>query len=257
MKRAISALAIVILVALSLFGCSGKDGAPGAPGPAGKPGSPQTMKVLILGEDTESSVREVATYYIAQEFFAFGSTVNYLACRDSVPTLEALREYDAVLFYANYNVSEPEAKGNVLADYVDRGGKLVICTYAIKSGVGPTGRIISDGYCPFVYQPSSGISTSPFIIDPTGIDFPPLPIFSGVDIDHITYWRNGNYPRPMLDTGATELAKDQLGDPAVAINSSGNIIAVNIYPGTNQLNDIYYYANKLIANCLIYLAGKY
>jgi N-acetylneuraminic acid mutarotase len=62
-----------------------------------------------------------------------------------VPSLEVLRPYDVVVAIGN-NLVDGEAMGNVLADYVDAGGSVIITSFNEPYGTG--GRLFSGGYSP-------------------------------------------------------------------------------------------------------------
>ena len=83
-----------------------------------------------------------------------GGVVDYFDARYATPSLDLLMEYDCVLVWANYAFYDNVGYGDVLADYVDAGGRVVcgsFCTYT--SGNYLSGRIMTSAYCP-VYSPS-------------------------------------------------------------------------------------------------------
>ena len=70
----------------------------------------------------------------------------------STPSLAALQSYDAILVISDSNFSDSAGLGNVVADYADGGGGVVVCTFAFHSPGGALslgGRMVSDGYLPF------------------------------------------------------------------------------------------------------------
>jgi hypothetical protein len=71
----------------------------------------------------------------------------------STPTLPQLNNYDVVLAYSNFSPFDPLALGNVLADYVDAGGDVVLATYAWTNPFDIEGRIMKKGYSPFTDRP--------------------------------------------------------------------------------------------------------
>ncbi|MDB5106804.1 MAG: peptidase and in kexin sedolisin [Fibrobacteres bacterium] len=121
---------------------------PGTPGTG-----PARMKVLYLqtmnSGDFESdfmwNVRSLANVESFTSYAAFEST----------PTLDYLRAFDAVLVVAGDPWADPVALGNVLADYVDAGGKVCLMHASLSTlpGRGLGGRITSPGYAPV---PSGG-----------------------------------------------------------------------------------------------------
>jgi hypothetical protein len=71
----------------------------------------------------------------------------------AIPSLAQLCHYQSVLVFSDNDFTDPVATGNVLADYVDQGGGVVLQTFAfITNGsatYGIAGRISTNGYLPF------------------------------------------------------------------------------------------------------------
>ncbi|MEJ2721694.1 MAG: choice-of-anchor D domain-containing protein, partial [bacterium] len=69
------------------------------------------------------------------------------------PTLETLRGYHCVIVTVNRPFNDPFAIGDVLADYVDSGGAVILTegSFMMVFGVDYSikGRFMDDGYCPF------------------------------------------------------------------------------------------------------------
>ncbi len=87
------------------------------------------------------------------ELSAFGAltTIDEFDTRTlfTTPTLAELNNYDVVLAYSNATPFDPVALGDVLADYVDAGGGLVLANFTWTQGFGIEGRIVTTGYSPF------------------------------------------------------------------------------------------------------------
>jgi len=254
-KKLLYAIVLFSIVSMMVYGCSGEDGAPGAQGPAGPPGKPQPIKVLILGVEYDTRLKNVYLFYVKEGFFPFGSAINYFNAYNEVPSLSFLKEYDAVLAFTDPAPDDPEGLGNVLADYVDAGGRVVVCPYATVDSWRLQGRIMTSGYCPFLSQSGSGTGDSDWQINGDDLELPLHPIFNGTDVSNLKFWVNLNIPVPVLDSGATVLAYDTYGNPAIAINSNGRVMAINFYP-YGCANDTYRDASKVIANALLYLGGS-
>ena len=94
-----------------------------------------------------------------------------------VPTLAQLQQYDAVLVYSDTSFTNGVALGDVLADYMDGGGGVVLSTFAYWNtfGLSIQGRIKTAGYLPF----TTGSQNSPGNLTLVPID-PTHPILSGV-----------------------------------------------------------------------------
>jgi len=175
-------------------------------------------------------------------------SVGYLDARGSTPTLNDLAVFDAVLTYNNVRPDDQVAFGNVLADYVDLGGGLVISAYAYGIGWGIFGRVMDVGG----YSPLRGSSGAGNISGNLIVTIPDDPIFTGVDLDSLTYFHNFNTAHPYLNTGASLLATDGTYN-MIARNESSNIIALNFFPGKccGGNNDELY---QIIGNSLVSVA---
>lgn len=103
-------------------------------------GFAQKPKVLILAADDPRWANEVRATIAASGSF---SQVDFFDMRRSIPSLALLREYKAVLAYDNY--TPVTGVGNVLADYVDQGGGLVISAFA-NASIPFEGRVNTPEY---------------------------------------------------------------------------------------------------------------
>lgn len=193
--------------------------------------------VLILAADSSPPTAELLNTGLFD-------SVDELSVLSSTPTLGDLTPYEAVLVYTNNRPQDPSGLGDVLADYVDAGGHLVLCTYGFSTPWQITGRITSTGYSPLINLGTNGnVSGNIVAVVPSD------PIFAGIDLNSVTYFHNSNFAHSGLDTGATLLANDGAGILMIARNSSGNIYAANFFPGTivsGNNNEFY----NLIANML-------
>jgi len=175
-------------------------------------------------------------------------SVNYVNARGTTPSLDDLAGFDAVLAYNNVPPGDPVAFGDVLADYVDSGGGLVLSAFAFSSPGLMSGKIMTAGYSPFIVTGQKGdlsgnlIATSPDDL-----------IFTGIDLASLTYFHNSNFAYPGLDLGASILATDGTYN-MIARNESANIVGMNLFPGKccGGNNDEFY---RLIGNSLVSVAG--
>lgn len=87
---------------------------------------------------------------------AFYGTVDYFDTRAGTPSLALLQTYDAVSTWTNSPHANNVALGNVLADYVDVGGRVILSVFSTyTNGYYLAGRIMTSGYSP-VDSPSGG-----------------------------------------------------------------------------------------------------
>jgi VWFA-related protein len=170
---------------------------------------------------------------------------------ESPSTLTAadLQYYSAVLVWTNSNFPDPTMIGDVLKQYVDAGGGVVLATYAFSTGWAMQGGILNANYSPFIPASTQNVSGT---LDMTSITQPGHPIFQGI-VNAPQYWNNSNYSNPTLNTGGVLLAKDTQGNNLIAENPTGKVVAVCIYPG--YLNESNTETHLLFANALRYVGG--
>ncbi|MBM3287777.1 MAG: hypothetical protein FJY88_10575 [Candidatus Eisenbacteria bacterium] len=83
-----------------------------------------------------------------------GGIVDYFDAAAATPSLELLLRYDCVYTWVNFAYADRVLFGDNLADFVDRGGSVVLgvfCTFTAGNSLG--GRIMTAGYSP-VTSPS-------------------------------------------------------------------------------------------------------
>jgi hypothetical protein len=255
-KRHISVLLFVGMMSPFFFGCSGDDG---AEGPAGPAGSPQPIKVLFAGAEDESGLKNIVAGAFACGAFPLGTEIDYFDIRSAAPALATLRGYDVVVAHTDWLTSVGTEVGNVLADYVDGGGKVVLLQYSFSlQGTLPIqGRIMTAGYSPLQPAAPAGI-VGARSIDFNSLTYPLHPVFNGTDVRNILFFANNNTSNPVLDPTATLIAQDSQGANAIAINARGNIMALQICGGTIGWETATYpYSDALVANCCLFLAGAF
>jgi len=95
--------------------------------------------------------------------------VDYYDARIGTPSLDSLRQYAAVITWVDYAYADAVGMGNVLADYVDAGGRVILGQWCRKSNQNSClkGRIMDDpAYCPVLA--CSGFSSGVYNQDGTG-----------------------------------------------------------------------------------------
>jgi len=216
--------------------------APTAPVPAGTTNVGDirltTGKIALLHCDTTGAIRNalVSTGLIALE-----DLTDLDAC-GTPPTLATLSDFGAVLVWSNFAPSQPDALGNVLADYVDQGGGVILATYVFSQPWRIGGRIITGaGYSPFGVSDARFTTSGQLDLAHSNTSHP---ILQGVGTDF--YFTNGNYTNPVLTAGATLIAVDTAGNRVVAVNSSGRVVGISIFPGFGNMG-------RLFANAINFL----
>jgi hypothetical protein len=142
-----------------------------------------------------------------------------------VPTLEDLLRYDAVFVWGSASW-DGERFGDVLAQYVEMGGGVVIAVFAQRAGgfVGVAGRMQSAGYLPYV-PADHGVAD----IALGAIAMPEHPIMEGVESLSGTAFQFHN---GTISTGATLIASMNNARPLVATlePSEGRTVLLGFYP---------------------------
>jgi hypothetical protein len=99
--------------------------------------------------------------------------VGYFDARADTPTLELLMQYRACMTFLSYgyHYADSDAMGDVLADYIDAGGRVILgqqCRASSPNVSGLSGRIMDDpAYCP-VLAVSTDYSSGCYSQDGTG-----------------------------------------------------------------------------------------
>jgi VCBS repeat-containing protein len=118
----------------------------GGGGGGGAP--PQTnIRVAVIEWNTEPGLTNALTGLNAFQSVTRIGDDNPID--DLAPTLEDLMQYDVVVFTPNMMADDSAAFGDVLADYIDAGGHVVMTTFGFQlSNFFDFGRL-EDGYLPY------------------------------------------------------------------------------------------------------------
>ena len=171
------------------------------------------------------------------------AAVDWFDARGAIPTLAHLLTYDVVIVHNNYHYADDAAMGDVLADYVDAGGRLILTIFNFQLGWAIEGRIVTPGYSPFL-PPGEFNHTSWADL---GVYQAGHPIMQGVS-SLGDYYRD----RVNLAPGAELVASWDDGEELVAVN--GCIAGINMYVGCNPLSagDV----SVLLHNTVTYLMSS-
>ena len=174
-------------------------------------------------------------------------------------TLARLAPYDVVIvlnqapWERGANI-QPDQLGDLLADYVDAGGKVIVNQFAyygfqeFDDQLALGGRFITGNYGPFTgdvttYIPPQSLGE---------ILIPNHPLIKGVNT--LTY--TGSLQRAKLSPGATGIAKWLSGEWVLAANA--NVIAMNFMPMGQRSSDqpVTGDVRQLYRNAIHWLAGS-
>jgi hypothetical protein len=265
MRRALYPWVVLILVTVLIGGCTGDPGPEGPAGQPGQPGAPRPIKVLLLSSESEASVKDMIIDAFSMALFPTGTVIDYWLLQNSVPTVDEMNAYDAILCWTVNTLSTRVTIGDRLADYVDNGGGLVLAQGALsRSTLGAIeGRIMTPGYSPLTPAgPSLDISNRR--IDFFSLTFPLHPIFNGTDVLDMCYQSQPNWSAPNLDPGASLIALSIDCNPpsdtsfnGIAISANEKVVALNIYPNWHSTYELFPEPPQMIANCLLFVAGAF
>jgi len=175
-----------------------------------------------------------------------------------VPTLTELQQYSAVLVYTDTYLGDAVGWGDVLADYMDAGGGVVLSAfgYDAQYGIGIAGRIVSGGYLPLT-QAGQDQGARLLMVK----DTPEHPIFEGVNSFDGGTASYHNSPIS-ITPDATLLAHWTNGQPLVAVKqpTAGKIVGLNFYPVSSDAREDFWSVatdgGRLMANALLWAAGS-
>jgi len=180
------------------------------------------------------------------------------AANSSTPSLAELQTYDAVLVYSDTSFADNVAMGDVLADYVDDGGSVVMATFALwdTMGLSIQGRLKTGGYLPV----ATGGQASPGGLTLIADD-PSHAILNNVNSVHggsASYHNSGL----SVALGANLVAHWSNNEPLVVEWNpfgQGTVVVVNLYPPSSDArNDLWTSSTDgdiLFANALDFSAG--
>lgn len=147
------------------------------------------------------------------------NSVGYFNANSAVPTLAQLNAYGVVVVMSNGPFTNATQTGNVLADYVDGGGKVIeaVASFGTGGGWELAGRFVTGDYEPFGHGPGEFIAHSLGNFDSTH------PIMAG-----ITTLTDSLPAGVTLKPQAIWVANWNNGRPLVATRNE-NVVGINIF----------------------------
>lgn len=188
------------------------------------------------------------------------AAVDLVDVMTATPTLGQLQAYDAVMTWSNYSYASGDALGDLLADYVDSGGGVVVAVFANTSTQVDRylgGRWISGGY-EIVPGRGSVIAFSPATLG--AIHDPGHPTVAGVtSFDGGT----GSFRpyRTTLSSHGVEIASWNDGKTLVAVSSQWPTrVDLGFVPSSAVADPAFWVpgtdGDLLLANAMSYAAGQ-
>lgn len=222
-------------------------------GKGGASGNNGTIDVAILAaEGTTAWINDVRNKLLNLGWFDSVTVINVIS---STPSLETLLAFDSVQVWSDSTFQNATLMGNVLADYVDAGGGVVIQTFATANGYAPLGRWASGGYQPMV---PGGVTSGGSLTLGTVAD-PGHPIMDGVSsfVGGSSSYRGAG----TLAAGSNLIASWSNGTPLIAelMTFEGPVVTLNFFPPSSDQRSDFWLANTdgdlLMGNSLLYVAG--
>ncbi len=216
----------------------------------------------------EPRYTDVRDKLMATGMFDSVTIINATGIGDGVgtPPLGDLLGFDAIIFWTNDSLANAVTMGDVLADYVDAGGGVVVCVFANTSTNALRylqGRWLSDpGYIAipqnggFVQGTAAGLGT---------VFVPGHPILNGVTTFFNQAPDLGTGPfgawRPAqtgLTAGSTRIANWTTGQTLIALAPNAGVVELGFHPVSNAVNAGYWdqttQGGLIMANALKFAA---
>lgn len=182
--------------------------------------------------------------------------IDVQAVGGGTPTLVQLQAYDALICWTNTTPADNHAWGDVLADYVDAGGGVVVAVFANSTTTSTRfiGGRWQNGYEVLLDQ--SGNSQGAATLGTVHI--PAHPVMTGVtsfDGGTSSFRATGT----ALEVGATLIASWSDGKVLVAEGANPKRIDLGMNPPSSSCGSTYWNVStngaELMANALTYVAG--
>ena len=164
------------------------------------------------------------------------------------PTLAELQEYESAMIIPDASFQDYSAMGDVLADYWDAGGRVVLADFS-NSVLPILGRWEADNY----HLLQTGSYESPTDTGPIQLLDPMSPLLTGVTTLTATSAFRGN---GMAINGGVVVATWGSGIPLVVTGKVGgrNMVSLNFYPPSADIRSDFWVGDgvKLMTNALQY-----
>jgi hypothetical protein len=213
--------------------------------------------VAILGADSYEWIVDVKNQM--KQYGRFNNVDVLDVTEGPVPSLKTLQEYDAILVYSDSEFYDSEGLGDVLADYVDKGGGVVLatCDFNIPSATGSMqGRLYNDGYMPFTLGQITHGDLLTMVVDD-----PEHPIM--MDVSSFNGGSSSYHEEIDLANGAIQLAHWSNGMPLIAYTEPGNgrVVGLNFFPVSSVIRDDFWDMDTdglfIIGNALMWAGQCY
>jgi hypothetical protein len=223
---------------------------------AGSGAGAQPAVALVHAAAGTTNATDVQSKLIGTGLF---SQVALISAEASTPTLATLQQYSAVMVWSNNSFANSTALGDVMADYIDAGGGVVISVFANTDTL--ASRFLGGRWdASYQIVPSAGGTTSGGSPQTLGtVSIPGHPLFQGVNTlsGGTSCWR----PTTATLTAHGVLVAQWSGGKTLAAVSSTRPRRVDLgmYPPSTTVNSTGWDPTtdgaRLMANALLY-AGR-
>ncbi len=189
--------------------------------------------------------------------------VRFIDLRSVAPTLADLQQHHAVLVFSDVAPLAPEALGDRLAEYAERGGGVVLAAGAFSPGIGIEGRFASEGWIPMASGPVAAPGGNLQILPEP--DFAWLPGTNGHPTTNGMNVFLGGTASYQVQTdpvkGATVTARWSNDEPAVVLApvsdpTEGRVVVANFWPPSDRVDPASWNAGtdgaRILANALLW-----
>lgn len=212
-----------------------------------------SIGLLTNGVATEDE-NDIVAYLVADSRISSATVVE--ADISGVPSLATLAGFDAVLYAPDAHDHDHAIDGplgDVLADYVDAGGGLVLTAFSWSppANLGLQGRVMTSGYSPFAAQTGEADGGS---LD-LGASDTSHPAMANVNA-MTTMFHNRDL---VLDAGASEIARLDITDLLLAENASGTVLGLSAFPSPGTSRGHAFLTgdfDTLVVNSLVYVIDQ-
>lgn len=162
----------------------------------------------------------------------FDSVDTFDVSGSTLPTLDDLKEFSSVMVFSDASFGNASGLGDLLADYIDAGGGVVVTTFAFNDNYENelVGRIYNDDYLPFSVGPQNYNDMLTM-----EVDIPDHPIM--LDVNSFNGGSSSYHNEISLANSATLIAHWSNGVPLIAVLEvgDGRIAGLNFYPVSDNI----------------------
>lgn len=236
--------------------------------------APALPRVAIVAAATNTTMADsnprftdVRDKLLATGFFESVAIFNATAF-GAIPTLAQLTPYDAVITWSNDSFADAVAMGNVLADYVDGGGGVVVSVFANTStnparflqGRWQTGNYIAIPQNGNFSQGPGQLGTVLVPNHPILNNVKSFVTRSGVTMQGMIF---GGYKpiQTAVTPGSTKVALWDNGATLIALAPNPHVVELGFHPVSSDVNESAYWdaatdGDLIMANALLFVARE-